>query len=86
MIGDAAHRMPAYAGEGANQALADALDLYEALCCSEFETIGQAIAAYEEKMCKRSSAIIEMTLRFTEGFHANDNLQFLMDLFGGKVA
>ncbi|GAA3917120.1 NAD(P)-binding protein [Chitinophaga oryziterrae] len=81
MIGDAAHLMPAYAGEGANQALADALDLYEALCCGEFNTIEQAIASFEEKMCKRAGGITEMTLRLTEGFHTENNLQFLMDLF-----
>jgi len=84
MIGDAAHRMPAYAGEGANQALADALELSEALCKERFETIAQAIAAFEEKMCKRASAITEMTLHFTTGFHAQDNLQFFMEHFGGK--
>jgi 2-polyprenyl-6-methoxyphenol hydroxylase-like FAD-dependent oxidoreductase len=81
MIGDAAHRMPAYAGEGANQALADALDLYEALCGEAFETIGKAIAAFEEKMRQRSAAITEMTLHFTESFHTKNNLQFLMELF-----
>ncbi|OQP56799.1 2-polyprenyl-6-methoxyphenol hydroxylase [Niastella vici] len=84
IMGDAAHRMPAYAGEGANQALADALDLYEALCGDTFETIGQAIAAYEEKMCTRAGAITEMTLHFTAGFHEADNLQFFMEQFGGK--
>ena len=82
MIGDAAHRMPAYAGEGANQALADALELYEALCSGKFKTVREAIGAFEEKMCKRAAGITEMTLRFTEGFHQEDNLQFLMDVFG----
>lgn len=83
MIGDAAHRMPAYAGEGANQALADALELYEALCLEKFECVEQAIASFEEKMCKRAAAITEMTLRFTAGFHTAGNLQFLLDVFGG---
>ena len=82
IIGDAAHRVPAYAGEGANQALADALDLYQALSCDQFETIEQAIASYEQKMFNRSAPITEESVRNTEGFHTENNLQFLMDLFG----
>jgi 2-polyprenyl-6-methoxyphenol hydroxylase-like FAD-dependent oxidoreductase len=82
MIGDAAHRIPAYAGEGANQALADAVDLYEALCGGQFETIGEAIAFFEQAMCKRMAPITEESLRNTEGLHEENNLQFLMGLFG----
>lgn len=82
MIGDAAHRVPAYAGEGANQALADALDLYEALCCGQFETMELAIASFEQKMLKRSAVITEESLRNTAGFHTANNLQFLLGLFG----
>lgn len=84
MIGDAAHRMPAYAGEGANQAFADALDLYEALCCETFETTEQAIASFEQKMCRRSAVAIEESLRNTEAFHTQNNMQFLLELFGIK--
>lgn len=82
MIGDAAHRIPPYAGEGANQALADALDLSEALCCQDFDSIEQAIASFEDKMLKRSAMLTDETLKNTEGFHIAKNLQFLMDLFG----
>lgn len=85
MIGDAAHRVPPYAGEGANQALADALDLYETLCCDQFETTLQAIACFEQKMFKRSAAITEESLRNTVGLHSANNLQFLMDLFGNPA-
>lgn len=81
MIGDAAHRIPAYAGEGANQALADALDLYEALCCESFETILEAVASFEQKMLIRSAAATDESLRNTEGFHIENNRQFLLDLF-----
>jgi 2-polyprenyl-6-methoxyphenol hydroxylase-like FAD-dependent oxidoreductase len=82
MIGDAAHRIPAYAGEGANQALADALDLYESLCCQSFETMKEAISSFEQKMLDRSVVATEESLRNTEGFHSENNMQFLMDLFG----
>ncbi|MDH6253479.1 2-polyprenyl-6-methoxyphenol hydroxylase-like FAD-dependent oxidoreductase [Chryseobacterium sp. H1D6B] len=82
IIGDAAHRIPAYAGEGANQALADAVDLYEALCYEEYESIQEAIASFEQKMFKRSAVSTEESLRNTEGFHTENNLQFLMNLFG----
>jgi 2-polyprenyl-6-methoxyphenol hydroxylase-like FAD-dependent oxidoreductase len=85
MIGDAAHRIPPYAGEGANQALADALDLYAALCLDQFETIDQAIASFENKMCKRAAEITEMTLQQTEAMHAENNLQFLLGFFTGAA-
>lgn len=85
MVGDAAHRIPAYAGEGANQALADALDLYEALCLKESETIQLAIASYEEKMFKRSAAATIESVTNTENFHKEDNLQVMMDLFGNSI-
>lgn len=85
MIGDAAHRIPAYAGEGANQALADALELYEALCGKEFETTRQAIASFEKKMLKRFVSSAEESLRNTEGLHTENNLQFLMGLFGNTA-
>jgi len=86
MIGDAAHRIPPYAGEGANQALADALELFEALCLSSFETVQQAIAAYEDKMCQRMIEITEITLQYTEAMHAQDNLPFLLGFFSQVVA
>jgi 2-polyprenyl-6-methoxyphenol hydroxylase-like FAD-dependent oxidoreductase len=100
MIGDAAHRIPAYGGEGANQALADAVDLYEALCCNSFGTLSedhetllqapdilpQALAAYEAIMLERSAGITEMALDMTTHFHAEDNLQFVLDLLGGVIS
>ncbi len=86
ILGDAAHRIPAYAGEGANQALADALDLYEALCCRESETMQQGIASYEEKMFRRSAAATIESVRNTENFHSENNLQHLMDLFGISIS
>lgn len=85
IIGDAAHRIPPYAGEGANQALADALDLYEALCGNEFATLPQAIAAYEQKMLSRSVAITEESLHNTARFHGPDNQQFLLEMFAGNA-
>lgn len=83
MIGDAAHRIPPYAGEGANQALADALELYEALCLRQFDTIQQAIASFELKMRARMIEITAETLQNTAVMHTPDNLQFLLNFFNG---
>lgn len=85
MIGDAAHRIPPYAGEGANQALADAVELYEALCLEQFDTIQQAIASFEEKMRTRMVAITEETLQNTAVMHSPENLKFLLDFFAGAA-
>lgn len=81
MLGDAAHRMPPFAGEGVNQAMLDALELYEALCVENFSTLQQAIASFEKKMCNRSSEVTEDTLMQTKALHSENSLQYLLHMF-----
>lgn len=81
IIGDAAHRIPPYAGEGANQAMADALDFYEIFCFGNYETIEEAVSLFENKMRSRMEEITEDTLKMTDAMHVESNLQFLTDFF-----
>lgn len=80
-MGDAAHRMPPYAGEGVNMALLDAFELAEQLTASDFVNIKTAISRYERAMLQRAAEITEVTLQSMENMHSKEALKFLLDTF-----
>jgi 2-polyprenyl-6-methoxyphenol hydroxylase-like FAD-dependent oxidoreductase len=81
MLGDAAHLMPPYAGEGVNMAMLDALELSRCLSSSEFPDTQAAIAAYERQMRLRAGAIATMTLEQTASLHSAGAIANMMALF-----
>ncbi|WON94119.1 NAD(P)/FAD-dependent oxidoreductase [Sphingobacterium sp. UGAL515B_05] len=81
MLGDAAHRMPPYAGEGVNQAMQDAFELAENLTCDHFPDIQTAISNYEKQMQARAAAVTKDTLQNTEILHAEGGLDNLLAMF-----
>jgi 2-polyprenyl-6-methoxyphenol hydroxylase-like FAD-dependent oxidoreductase len=81
MIGDAAHVMPPYAGEGANMAMLDALELSECLTSTKYQDLRSAIKAYEIQMRKRASEAAKMTLENTEYLHSPNALKGMVEMF-----
>jgi len=79
LIGDAAHVMPPYAGEGVNMAMLDALVLSKLLLCEE--TTSAAIAAYEAEMFARMRQMTADTMVNTEMFYAPDAADRVVALF-----
>jgi 2-polyprenyl-6-methoxyphenol hydroxylase-like FAD-dependent oxidoreductase len=82
MIGDAAHLMPPFAGEGVNMAMLDALELSECLCDGNFSDIQVAIASYERQMRKRAAAAAYESLENGDNMHSEGALQRMLAFFG----
>ncbi|MBE9462867.1 FAD-dependent oxidoreductase [Dyadobacter subterraneus] len=80
MLGDAAHLMPPYAGEGVNMAMVDALELSQCLLNDDFINIHSAIASYEKQMLERSSETAKQTLESTEALHSPGASEWLISL------
>lgn len=78
LLGDAAHRMPPYAGEGVNMAMQDAYELASSLVS------GEGIASYEKKMLSRAAATTAMTLESTERLHSEGAVEWLLGMFVGE--
>lgn len=80
MIGDAAHQTPP-SGDGVNQAMLDAVELYETLCIEHFNSSKEAVSSFEKKMLDRTSVATEEALEITEAMVSENNLQFMLDFF-----
>ncbi|WP_163410820.1 FAD-dependent oxidoreductase [Flavobacterium ajazii] len=80
MLGDAAHVMPPFAGEGVNMAMRDALELSELLTSDK--TIHEAITVYENNMRLRASEIARESLQNGERMHSENALETMLGFFG----
>jgi 2-polyprenyl-6-methoxyphenol hydroxylase-like FAD-dependent oxidoreductase len=87
LIGDAAHVMPPYAGEGVNMAMLDALVLSRLLLSEESPSA--AIETYEAEMFARMRHMTADTMVNTEMFYApnaSDRVVAMFRGFGGAEA
>ncbi len=82
LLGDAAHWMPPFAGEGVNMAMLDALQLSEALTNPAYNNIQQAIHDYEQQMLARFANVGEDTLFNTKWMHEPNALKNMLAMFG----
>jgi len=81
LLGDAAHVMPPFAGEGANMAMLDALELSEFLTSTEYETLQEAIAAYETNMRQRAAKAAQESLENGERMHSDNAIMIMLKMF-----
>jgi 2-polyprenyl-6-methoxyphenol hydroxylase-like FAD-dependent oxidoreductase len=83
MLGDAAHVMPPYAGEGVNMAMLDAVELSESLTSDNYKSIQEAISFYEINMRKRASIAAQASLENGDMMHSEGALQKMLAFFSG---
>jgi len=80
ILGDAAHLMPPYAGEGVNMAMLDALELCRSLTDEHFADTRLAIAAYEQQMRTRAAEAAKDSMDSTVALHSPDAISFMVGL------
>jgi 2-polyprenyl-6-methoxyphenol hydroxylase-like FAD-dependent oxidoreductase len=84
LLGDAAHVMPPFAGEGANTAMFDALELSEYLTSDKHSTLLEALSCYEVSMRKRAALASKQSLENGERMHSDGALEKMLAIFGIK--
>jgi 2-polyprenyl-6-methoxyphenol hydroxylase-like FAD-dependent oxidoreductase len=84
MLGDAAHVMPPFAGEGANTAMLDALELSDCLTSARYNTLREAISFYEINMRKRAAMAAHASLVNGERMHSAGALENMLAIFDKK--
>ena len=82
LLGDAAHLMPPYAGEGVNMAMLDAVQLCHCLTDDAGEDPLAWIARYEKEMRARASVAAAQSIESLEALHAPDAIEFMLGIFG----
>ena len=81
MIGDAAHWMPPFAGEGANVAMQDSFELADVLTTGRFSNLKTGIANFEKDMITRGASATRQTLENTEKMFAKNGLEQMVSFF-----
>ncbi|WP_299251797.1 NAD(P)/FAD-dependent oxidoreductase [uncultured Cytophaga sp.] len=81
MLGDAAHVMPPFAGEGVNMAMLDALELSICLTSNTYPAVKDAIETYEIAMRKRAATIAKESIENGERMHCKDAINIMLDFF-----